>query len=112
MPVLSLNSRLLLLLQLPWSVLEHPEALGGRLLVSGWWGWARKATYTADLAMALSWGLIAGAASPLPYWYPAFFTVVLVHRVTRNEAYCAAKYGALWEEYCARVPYCFFPGII
>eukprot|EP00892_Ulva_mutabilis_P004519 jgi/Ulvmu1/2439/UM134_0021.1 len=98
--------------QLPWSILREPETIGGRLLVSGWWAHARKVTYTADLAMALSWGLITGAGSVLPYWYFAFFLVVLLHRVSRNERYCSQKYGPLWEEYCARVPYCFIPGII
>ena len=62
--------------------------------------------------MALSWGLIAGFDSVLPYWYFAFFLVVLVHRVSRNERYCAQKYGPLWEEYCTRVPYCFIPGLV
>jgi Delta24(24(1))-sterol reductase len=69
-------------------------------------------TYTSDLAMALSWGLIAGATSVLPYWYFVFFLGVLVHRVSRNEIYCAEKYGDLWREYTALVPYSFIPGVI
>jgi Delta24(24(1))-sterol reductase len=28
--------------QLPWAILDHPKTLGGRLLVDGWWKYARK----------------------------------------------------------------------
>lgn len=44
--------------------------------------------------------------------YFCFFICVLVHRVGRNERMCAAKYGALWQEYIQRVPYCFVPYVI
>eukprot|EP00638_Chattonella_subsalsa_P009821 CAMPEP_0117771182 /NCGR_PEP_ID=MMETSP0947-20121206/24301_1 /TAXON_ID=44440 /ORGANISM="Chattonella subsalsa, Strain CCMP2191" /LENGTH=318 /DNA_ID=CAMNT_0005596471 /DNA_START=244 /DNA_END=1197 /DNA_ORIENTATION=- len=82
--------------QLPWSILENPEYIktehGNLLLTGGWWGIARKIHYTADLMMALSWGLITG----IPYFYFCFFLIVLVHRVTRDMERCATKYGADW----------------
>ena len=56
--------------QLPWGTLENPRFLetrcGSRLLVDGWWRYARKIHYTADVAMALSWGLICGFATSCP----------------------------------------------
>src|SRR4051812_43033176 len=44
--------------------------------------YGRKIHYTGDLIMALSWGLISGFKSYLPYFYVTFFVVVLVHRYT------------------------------
>lgn len=50
--------------QLPWGTLENPTFVktknGSLLLTAGWWGYARKIHYTADLVMALSWGLVTG----------------------------------------------------
>jgi hypothetical protein len=52
--------------QLPWQTLKNPQFLttkrGSKLLVSGWWAYARKIHYAADLVMSLSWGLICGYA--------------------------------------------------
>ena len=46
----------------------------------------------------------------MPYWYVAFFTVMIVHRARRDDARCAAKYGADWAAYRAAVPWLFCPG--
>jgi len=81
------------------------------LLTGGWWAYARKIHYTADLMMALSWGLITGVQSFIPYFYVTFFVFVLVHRVSRDMERCARKYGEDWEEYCRKVPYIFIPGV-
>mmetsp|Transcript_7903 Transcript_7903/g.11048 ORF Transcript_7903/g.11048 Transcript_7903/m.11048 type:complete len:438 (+) Transcript_7903:46-1359(+) len=101
--------------QLPWSILENPSYIktehGNLLLTGGWWGIARKIHYTADLMMALSWGLVSHFDSWIPYFYFCFFLIVLTHRVTRDMERCAAKYGADWERYCKRVPYIFIPGL-
>ncbi|KAL2912476.1 C-24(28) sterol reductase [Polyrhizophydium stewartii] len=102
--------------QLPWGTLESPKYIrterGSLLLTSGWWGVARKIHYTADLVMALSWGLDTGFGSFIPYFYFVFFTLVLVHRVTRDMERCSKKYGRDWEEYCRTVPYIFIPFVI
>ncbi|MEZ4450188.1 MAG: hypothetical protein R3B09_11995 [Nannocystaceae bacterium] len=45
----------------------------------------------------------------VPYFYVAYFTILLVHRERRDHAACAAKYGADWEAYCAKVPYRIVP---
>jgi len=99
--------------QLPWSVLKNPRYIkteqGGCLLTDGWYRYARKFHYTADLFMALSWGLITGFTSFLPYFYLSFFIVVLVHRVTRDNERCAKKYGKDWEKYVKTVPHIFIP---
>ncbi|TPX37197.1 hypothetical protein SmJEL517_g00818 [Synchytrium microbalum] len=101
--------------QLPWGTLVNPTYIktkhGSLLLTSGWYGIARKIHYTADLMMALSWGLITGFGSFLPYFYVCFFTTVLVHRVTRDMERCAKKYGQDWEDYTTLVPWIFIPGI-
>ncbi|KAI9491185.1 ergosterol biosynthesis ERG4/ERG24 [Zychaea mexicana] len=99
--------------QLPWGHIKNPSYIktehGNLLLTSGWWGIARKPHYTADLVMAISWGLITGFGSFLPYFYFCFFLVVLTHRVSRDMERCAKKYGKDWERYCERVPYIFVP---
>ncbi|RCI00618.1 hypothetical protein CU097_015810 [Rhizopus azygosporus] len=99
--------------QLPWGYLKNPTYIktehGNLLLTSGWWGLARKPHYTADLMMSLSWGLITGFSSFLPYFYFTFFLCVLTHRARRDMERCANKYGKDWERYCERVPYIFIP---
>ena len=99
--------------QLPWGTLERPRVLrtqgGGTLLVDGWWAWARKIHYSADIVMALTWALACGYRAALPFLYPAFFLVMIVHRARRDDARCRAKYGADWERYLALVPSRFIP---
>lgn len=101
--------------QLPWGTIKNPTFVqtkhGNKLLTGGWWGVARKIHYTADLIMALSWGLVTGFDSYIPYFYVTFFTVVLIHRVGRDHIHCKEKYGADFEEYCRQVPYTFIPFI-
>lgn len=56
--------------QLPWQTLKDPQYMttdrGSKLLISGWWAYARKPHYAADLTMSLCWGLICGWAAPRP----------------------------------------------
>jgi delta24(24(1))-sterol reductase len=102
--------------QLPWGTLENPEFLttsrGSTLLVDGWWAYARKIHYTADIVMATTWALSCGFGSPLPYVYPVFFVGMILHRARRDEARCRVKYGADWDRYLAQVPYRFIPFLI
>jgi delta24(24(1))-sterol reductase len=101
--------------QLPWGTLERPRYLetrcGSRLLVDGWWRYARKIHYTADVAMALSWGLICGFRHALPWFYAAFFVPMILHRAARDIARCRRKYGADWDRYTSEVRYLFIPGV-
>ena len=99
--------------QLPWGTLRDPRHLrteaGSRLLVDGWWRYARKPHYTADALMALSWGLICGFDHFLPYFYAVFFAVMILHRAHRDVARCRKKYGADWDRYRDEVPYLLVP---
>jgi delta24(24(1))-sterol reductase len=99
--------------QLPWSTLEHPRVLrtanGGTLLVDGWWQYARKIHYSADIVMAFTWALCCGFGGALPYLYPAFFLGMILHRAGRDEHRCAEKYGADWDRYLRAVRWRFVP---
>ncbi|XP_021102098.1 lamin-B receptor isoform X3 [Heterocephalus glaber] len=84
---------------------------GKNLLVSGWWGFVRHPNYLGDLIMALAWSLPCGFEHALPYFYVAYFSVLLVHREARDEQQCRRKYGLAWERYCQCVPYRLLPGV-
>jgi delta24(24(1))-sterol reductase len=99
--------------QVPWAILQEPiqymETPKGKLLVDGWYAFARKMQYTGDIMMAISWGLACGFGSSLPYFYSVFFTSMIVHRQIRDEVRCKAKYGKYWDLYTKQVPNVFFP---
>lgn len=99
--------------QVPWGVLPQNcrciPTPKGRLLADGWYAHVRKIQYTGDIVMALCWGLACGFESPLPYFYCAFFTGMIIHRQTRDEVYCKGKYGEYWDMYVREVPNVFLP---
>jgi protein-S-isoprenylcysteine O-methyltransferase Ste14 len=86
-------------------------ANGLLLLTCGWWGLSRHMNYLGDLLMALAWCLPCLFGSPLPYFYVAYLTILLVHRERRDNAMCAARYGKDWSAYCEKVPYRIIPGV-
>ncbi|CAM9826239.1 unnamed protein product, partial [Laminaria digitata] len=88
-----------------------PTQRGSKLLTSGWWGAARKINYTGDWLMGLSWCMFTGFASPVPYFYCIYFGILLVHRASRDDHACAAKYGSDWAKYKMKVPSMFVPGV-
>lgn len=88
-----------------------PTERGTKLLTSGWWGAARKINYTGDWLMSLSWCMLAGFDSPVPYFYSIYFGILLVHRALRDDHACAAKYGPDWITYKQTVPSIFVPGL-
>jgi delta14-sterol reductase/lamin-B receptor len=85
---------------------------GTKLLMSGWWGMARKINYTGDYIMGLSWCLVCGFGSIVPYYYAIYFAILLIHRSIRDDHLCQAKYGDDWETYKKMVPYRFIPGVV
>lgn len=87
-------------------------AHGKKLLISGFWGAARKINYFGDWLISLSWCLLTGFKSPIPYFYCTYFVVLLVHRAMRDDHACALKYGKDWSVYKQHVPYLFVPGLL
>ena len=85
------------------------ETVGGSLLVSGWWGVARKINYAGEIGVYVAFAATAGAVSIVPYLLPLSLLVLLTQRAARDDRKCRAKYGDLWREYCARVRYRIFP---
>ncbi len=85
------------------------ESLGGRLLVSGFWGLGRHLNYTGEICIYLSFALTTGYDSPVPYLLPAWLTALLVHRARRDERRCAAKYGEIWTQYLRRARFRMLP---
>jgi delta14-sterol reductase len=88
---------------------KDPETIGGRLLVSGWWGIGRKINYTGEIMVYLSFALCTGFSSLVPYLLPLWLCVLLPHRAWRDEQRCRAKYGALWDQYTARAKFRMIP---
>ena len=86
-----------------------PETVGGRLLVSGWWGIGRKINYTGEIMVYFSFALCTGFQSFVPYLLPLWLCVLLPHRAWRDEKRCRDKYGALWDEYTARAKFRMIP---
>jgi delta14-sterol reductase len=86
-----------------------PETIGGRLLVSGFWGLGRKLNYTGELLLYYAWALPCGFASPVPFLPALWLTFFFPHRARRDDRRCRAKYGALWTVYCARVRWRMLP---
>lgn len=86
-------------------------ARGTKLMISGWWGWARKINYTGDWLMSLAWCGLCGPVHVVPYFYAIYFGVLLVHRAARDDHLCAVKYGKDWERYKKEVRWLFLPGV-
>ncbi|KAJ1033803.1 hypothetical protein NDA16_000013 [Ustilago loliicola] len=86
-------------------------ASGRKLLTSGWWGRSRHPNYLGDWIMAWAWSLPCGFATPIPYFYVAYFAVLLVHRQLRDDEACQKKYGKDWDKYCKLVRSRIIPGI-
>lgn len=84
---------------------------GSKLLVDGWWKLSQHINYFGDWLIGWSWCLPTGTMTILTYFYVIYFGTLLVHRQTRDEAKCRAKYGKTWEQYEKQVPYKIIPGV-
>ena len=95
--------------------LLEPYAIGDgerTLLCGGFWGAARHINYLGEILMAVGITLALGApGDPVPWLYPLYYIALLVPRQIDDDRRCAAKYGALWDEYRARVRWRIIPGI-
>ncbi|KAL6079129.1 Transmembrane 7 superfamily member 2, variant 2 [Balamuthia mandrillaris] len=68
------------------------ETIAGKLLVSGWWGLARHINYFGDLLLAVAFSLPCRFSTVLPWIYPIYLTLLLVHREVRDNRRCRQKY--------------------
>jgi len=85
---------------------------GRMLLISGWWGMARKINYTGDWLMGLAWCMTTGTGCIATYFYAIYLFSLLIHRAIRDDHACSIKFGEDWKRYKAEVPYAFIPGLI
>lgn len=85
---------------------------GTKLIISSWWGMSRHINYLGDWLMALSWSLPCGFGSVIPYFYPIYFAVLLLHRERRDDHQCRIKYGKDWDKYCSIVKSRIIPGML
>ena len=88
---------------------KEPETIGGRLLVSGFWGIGRKINYTGEIGVYISFALCTGWSSPWPYVLPLSLLILLTQRAARDDKKCREKYGELWEAYCSRATFRIIP---
>ena len=106
-----------------------PTARGTQLIISGYWGFVRHPNYLGDLMMALAWCMCTGKGEQreimltnntafmpgymniITYFYVIYFTILLIHRASRDDAICRAAYGRDWDAFCAKVHYRIFPCI-
>lgn len=88
---------------------KTPETLGGKILVSGFWGIGRKLNYAGEITVYTSWALLSGTQSFVPYVLPFWLFCLLTHRAWRDEQRCREKYGKLWDEYCTRAKFRMIP---
>merc|ERR1740138_511785 len=88
---------------------------GSYLLASGYWALARHFNYIGDMVMCVGWTVACTGPKHgfpwIPLSYVAYFWIMDLHRLWRDEERCAAKYKKDWEEYKQKVPYFILPGI-
>jgi len=86
------------------------SAGGKHVLTGGFWGLSRHINYLGEILMAVGLTLSLGyPQAPVPWLYPLYYVVLLFPRQADDDRRCAARYGALWQEYCRRVPYRIIP---
>ncbi len=83
-----------------------------KLLHSGFWRLSRHINYLGEILMAAGLALALGYPGDVfPWLYPIYYVALLFPRQIADDRRCAEKYGALWGEYCKKVPYRIIPGI-
>lgn len=82
-----------------------------KLLISGFWGWARHFNYIGDWIMCLALSMLCGFDNITSHIYSIQMFFVLIVRAWRDDLRCSRKYGKYWKEYCKMVPYKIIPYI-
>jgi delta14-sterol reductase len=88
---------------------QPARTVGGKLLISGWWGIGRKLNYTGEICLYLAIALTTGFHSFIPYLLPLWLCLLLIHRARRDEHRCRSKYGDLWTTYCTKARFRMMP---
>ncbi|MEP6481785.1 MAG: hypothetical protein ABJA94_07240 [Rhodoglobus sp.] len=82
------------------------------LLVDGFWGASRHINYLGEILQAVAIALAAGYFGVWMVWlYPIYYVALFLSRQADDDKLCRAKYGALWDEYTAKVKYKIVPGL-
>lgn len=81
------------------------------LLASGLWGISRHCNYLGDILLSLAMCITCGIEHSVPYFYVVYMSILLLHRIERDNARCLEKYGEYWTKYCNLVPYKLIPGV-
>jgi hypothetical protein len=68
--------------------------------------------HTGDYIRGVTYCLVCGVDSIVPYYYAIYFAILLIHRSIRDDDICHEKYGNDWIQYKRQVPYRFLPGIV
>lgn len=82
-----------------------------KLLLSGFWGWARHFNYVGDLIMCMAISIIFGFHSLGAHIYTITLTAVLITRAFRDDSRCGLKYGEDWKKYREKNPYLLIPRV-
>lgn len=100
----------------------RPVLLGGKLLVSGFWGLSRHINYLGEVLQGVGLALPATAVYmeqgagiqrlALAWMYPVYYCLLLGARERDDHKRCEKKYGrSLWAAYCKRVPWRIVPWV-
>ena len=82
------------------------------LLVNGFWGASRHINYLGEVIQAIAIALAPGYFGIWMVWlYPLYYVALFIGRQADDDKVCRAKYGALWDEYTAKVKYKIVPGL-
>jgi delta14-sterol reductase len=88
---------------------KAPKTIGGRLLISGWWGIGRKINYSGEIGVYFAFAFCGGFHAWQPYLLPISLVFLLTQRAARDDKKCREKYGETWQAYCGRVKFRIFP---
>ena len=82
-----------------------------KLLLTGFWGWARHFNYIGDLLLCLAISLLCGFHSVGAHIYSFQLTGLLPTRAVRDDLRCQLKYGEDWKKYKEKNKYLLIPGL-
>jgi len=82
------------------------------LLVNGFWGRSRHINYLGEIIQAVAIALAPGYFGVWMVWlYPLYYVALFISRQADDDKICRAKYGELWDQYTAKVPYKIVPRV-